>query len=338
VIRPVGRLGDGTAVMAVALGHGDGLQAEVLTYGGILRRLTLPTATGRRDLVLGLPDPAAYEADPAFLGCLIGRTTNRIAGARFALAGRPYRLVANDGANHLHGGRRGFGKRMWRVQAAEAGPVPRLILARHAGAGEEGYPGGVEIQVTIELTAAALSIRFEATADATTPFDMTWHPYFNLSGDPHRPVARHELTVAADAFLPVDAGQIPDGPPQSVVDTPFDLRRPTPLGAVLGQAHPQIRSAGGLDHCYVLTGRGPAARLRCPDSGIGLQVTTDQPALQVYTGQGLATHPDRPGSGICLEPQGFPDAVNRPDFPDTVLRPGQRYRRRIRYVFDADGV
>lgn len=329
--RDFGRLPDGDDIHAITLTGDAGLHAEVLTYGGILRRLSLETGTGRVDLVLGLPDLASYLADRDSVGILVGRFGNRIAGARFRLDGCEHVLSGNEGRNHLHGGYRGFGRMAWTVREYGSG---RLVLGCRSPAGDEGYPGTLEVTATFRVQGSSLELEYAALSDAPTPVNLTHHPYFNLAGDPVIPAARQWLRIPADRYLPVDGELIPTGDIASVAGTPFDFRRPTTPAQHTDPAHAQIVVGHGYDHCLVLAdGADCVAELYSSHSGVAMRITSDAPAVQFYEGQGLdARHPEL-GRGLCLEPQGFPDAPNQPRFPDAILRPGQLYRRYIRYQF-----
>jgi aldose 1-epimerase len=334
MMRPFGTLPGGVTVDAVTLGAADGLQAEILTYGGILHRLTLPTRNGLQPLVLSLPDLNAYVRDTAFLGALIGRFANRIAQARFKLGGREYRLAANDGVNHLHGGALGFGKRMWRVLAVQKTPQHQVLLGLTSPGGEEGYPGNLDVTAEITVDGAELRLTFEALCDAVTPLNLTWHPYFNLSGDPQRAVGDHLLRLPASRYLPVsDAALIPTGEVAEVADTPFDFRALRPVRPPSLASHPQLQKGGGYDHCWVLdAGRDCDAELQSPHSGISLRILSERRAIQFYGGQMLpGAHPGL--HALCLEPQDFPNAVNEPPFPDALLQPGATWRSTFRYRF-----
>jgi aldose 1-epimerase len=334
MIQAFGALRDGRAVEAVTLGMPDGLQAEILTYGGILRRLTLPGPSGKQDLVLSLPDVEAYERDNAFLGILVGRFANRIAGARFELDGQQHVLAANEGRNHLHGGQLGFGKRLWRVLDAQSQPAHRLRLGISSPAGEEGYPGNLDATAEFTVVADELTLRFEARCDRSTPLNLTWHPYFNLSGDRSRPVDEQTLRMPASRYLPVaDSELIPTGELADVAGTPFDFRRERPLRAPEPSSHPQLIIGRGYDHCWVLDAeRDCDAELHSPHSGVTMSIHTERRAIQFYGGQGLpAQHPRL--NGVCLEPQDFPNAPNEPRFPAAILKAGKPYTATFRYRF-----
>ncbi|MEC4594419.1 aldose epimerase family protein [Nitrospirillum amazonense] len=336
MIRSFGTTRDGAPVRAVTLGPADGLQAEVLTYGGILRHLSVPGPKGRRNLVLGLPDVAAYENDPAYLGCLVGRYGNRIANARYTYQGRTVELVPNEGVNQLHGGPGAYGRKVWRLQDFQGGADSRLVLGLTSPDGENGFPGTLEVTAEITISGGDLTLRFTAIGDADTPVSLTWHPYFNLAGDPQVAADRQMLRLRSQHFLPVGPGLIPTGALEPVAGTAFDFRRPRL--ATPRHNHPQIFQAGGYDHCFVLDREDTwdeaadwAATLSSPDSGVSLRLHTDQPSVQFYGGQGLASQYPDLGMGVCLEPQAFPDAPNHPSFPDTMLKAGDRYSRMMRF-------
>ncbi|MEU3848357.1 aldose epimerase family protein [Streptomyces sp. NPDC029554] len=315
-----GTLPDGTPVHRWTLERAD-VRVRVLSYGGIVQSVEVPDRTGRAaDVVLGFPDLAGYLAHPEpYLGALIGRYANRIAGARFPLEGRTYALEANNGPNSLHGGARGFDRRVWDVTPVEHG----VRLARVSPHGEEGFPGRLEVSVTYSLLAGgALRIAYEAATDAPTVVNLTNHSYFNLAGSGD--AGGHELRLAAARYTPVDAHLIPAGGPQDVAGTRFDFRAARKVGS-------------GYDHNFVLD-KGvtesavEVAELHDPASGRVLTVATTEPGLQLYTGDHLG-EPFAPGDGIALETQHFPDSPNRPDFPTTVLRPGEVFRSETVYGF-----
>ncbi|QDH71263.1 aldose epimerase family protein [Marilutibacter alkalisoli] len=329
--REFGTLPDGSQVHLLTLRSDEGLEAEVLTYGGILQSLRLEAGGEPVSLVLGLEDLPAYLADTVNLGRLVGRTSGRIAHGRYEHDGRTYRLSVNEGHHHLHGGSGGFGRRLWRVEEQD---VDRARLACTLEDGEDGYPGRLEASVEFRLQGTTLHFDCTARCDAPTPFDPTYHPYFNLGGDPAVPAAEHWLRVPADRYLPVDAELIPLGEIARVDGTPFDFRQPVAPTRNTDLAHPQIRMGKGYDHCLVLADAADcSAELYSPHSGVAMRVSSDAPALVFYEGQILDAHHPRLGRGVCLEPQGFPDAPNRPGFPDAILRPGRKYARRIAYRF-----
>lgn len=325
-IRAFGCLADGRDVEAITLGSDAGLQAEVLTYGAILRRLSFPVRGVRRELVLSLDDLQQYERDTAYVGPVVGRFANRIDEGRFVADGRTHQLTRNENGNHLHGGAKGTGRQLWRVRGAPT--ASSLTLALQSPAGDEGYPGTLDIEMALSLQGDALAVEFTARTTATTPVNLTWHPYFNLGGE----ATRHWLRIPASAYLPVGEGLIPTGEISPVEGTPFDFRAGRVLQPPPASTHPQLAVAGGFDHCWVLdTDPDCQCELRSPAGDVSLRMSGSGPGLQFYSGQYLARSHPGIGSGIALEPQGFPDAPNHPAFPDALLRPGQVYRARIRY-------
>lgn len=334
-IRSFGRLADGREVHARRIGDAGGICAEILDLGGTLARLRVPGAHGPVDVVLGLHDAQAYRQDPAFLGILVGRYGNRIAGSRLTLDGQAHVLAANEGRNHLHGGVLGFGRRIWTVDTHDA---DALVLRLRSPAGEEGYPGNLDVVATYRTTGDGLLLRFEATTDAPTPFNPTHHPYFNLAGDAAVPAASQVLQVPVAGVLPVSDELIPLGHVQPAAGTPFDFSVAATLQARRDEADPQLRIADGYDHCLVLErGRAFAAALYSPHSGVAMRIDCDAPALQLYGGQALARQHPGLGDGLCLEPQDYPDAPNQAAFPGAILRPGRAYRRDILYRFACPG-
>ncbi|QHG86488.1 aldose epimerase family protein [Xanthomonas sp. NCPPB 1638] len=333
--RVFGQLPDGTEVHALTLRSDAGLEAEVLTYGGILHTLRFTTAQGVVPLVLNLPDLPAYAGDGDSLNILVGRFGNRIAGARYTLDGVTHALAANEGRNHLHGGLRGFGRRVWSVLEHTA---DQLLLGYDSPDGEEGYPGNLQVRARLALHGHTLQLDLEARCDAATPLNLTHHPYFNLSGDPQLRAASQVLRVPADRYLPVDAELIPTGEVAAVAGTPFDFRTPAALAERIDPAHPQIVLGQGYDQCLILAeGAHCVAELYSPQSGVAMRISSDAPAVQLYEGQHLDAHHPGLGRGICLEPQDYPDAPNQPHFPSTILRPGEVYHRRIAYRFANPG-
>lgn len=315
------------------------MEVQVSDYGGIVHTLRVPDRHGRLDdVVLGFADPAGYAANRPYFGALIGRCANRIAGARFTLDGTPYSLTANEGATHLHGGRRGFDKVAWEAHPFVDPRGQGVTLAYDSPHGEEGYPGTVRVRVVVLLTPAnELVFDYAAVTDRATPLNLTHHGYFNLGGHGAGDVLGHTLILNADRFTPVDATLIPTGEIRPVRGTPFALRG-APLGARIDEADEQLRYGGGYDHNFVLnrTGAGLtlAARLHDPGSGRVLEVHTTEPGLQLYSGNHLDGVDGKEGvlygprAGVALETQHFPDAPNHPHFPTTILRPGRVFRSR----------
>jgi aldose 1-epimerase len=335
---------DGTAVDEFTLTNRNGLEIKAITYGAIIRSLRVPDRTGTRaDIVHGFDSLDGYLAGHPYFGAVIGRYGNRIGGARFPLDGKTYELAANNGPNHLHGGVRGFDKYVWRAERLP--PRNGIVFTRTSPDGEEGYPGTLQVQVTYTLSDAnELAIEYEATTDRATPINLTNHSYFNLGGHDSGDILRHEVTIHADRFTPVDGTLIPTGAIAPVQGTPFDFRRPTAVGARINDPHEQLQHGRGYDHNFVLDRRGnglqPAARVMDPKSGRTLEVATTEPGVQFYTGnfldgsvkgKGGAVYDHR--TALCLETQHFPDSPNKPQFPSTILRPGERYRSRTVFTF-----
>lgn len=324
-LTPFGILPDGSDVRIARIERGD-LALEVIEYGAAVRSLRV----GQVEAVLGFATLAEYQADPGYQGVIVGRVANRIDRACFEIDGQHFHVSANEGRNCLHGGKRGFDKRLWRF--AEISD-DRLVLAYASCDEEQGFPGSLDAEVSFFLTEDGLRVAWEAETDLPTPVNLTHHLYFNLGGDPARDVLDHRLSIRADRITPVRDDLIPTGEFAPVEGTPFDLRAGRTLGEVVRAAHPQLAIAGGFDHNWVFsTGEGPAVTLQSPRTGLTLEIETDHPGVQVYSGQGLKP-PFVAFGGVAIEPQNFPDAVNQPGFPDPVLRPGERYRRHVLYRF-----
>ena len=319
-----GTLSDGTPVHRWTL-EGGGVRARVLSYGGFVQSVEVPDRDGRpADVVLGFADLEGYVTHPEpYLGALVGRYANRIGGARFPLDDAVYALEPNDGANSLHGGSRGFDKRVWEVARVERG----VRLSRVSEYGEEGFPGRLEVSATYTVDdTGALRISYEAVTDAPTVINLTYHGYFNLAGSGSGSAAGHELRLAASRFTAVDDHLIPTGVLEDVAGTRFDFRAGREVGS-------------GYDHNFVLDkGVTPTAEkiaeLRDPASGRVMTVSTTEPGIQLYTADHLGK-PFSPGDGVALETQHFPDSPNHPEFPSTVLRPGGVYRSETVYAFSA---
>lgn len=335
VVRPFGTMPDGTAVESVTLGSEDGLQAEILTLGGTLRSLTLPVRGKRIPLVFTLPDLAAYLKDTSYIGQLVGRFGNRIGGASFELDGKTYELTANNAPNTLHGGDVGFGKYVWTVLGAGGGRNTYVKLGHRSPDGINGFPGNLDVTALISVYENTLKLQFEAVTDAPTPISFTWHPYFNLSGDPGVPIDSHQLRLPSDHYLPLSERRVPTGEIAPVAGTPFDFRKPKSLKVPPPSSHPQIALVRGFDHCWVVDPKAPvAAELSSPRSGVRMQVRTNLPGIQVYGGYHLPQV--YPGwHAVCVEPENFPDAPNHPNFPSSILRPGETHRSFMSFTFSA---
>ena len=342
---------NGVAIERLSLTNRNGIRLDALTYGGIITSLLAPDRAGALgDIVLGFDDAARYGAapHPPYFGAIIGRYANRIARGRFTLDGRSYSLPINDPPNHLHGGVRGFDKRVWLADTRKVPGAETVKLTRISADGEEGYPGSLDVRVTYTLRDSnELVVEYRAIAEAPTPINLTQHTYFNLSAGADADILGHELMIDADRFTPVDDRMIPTGTCTPVKGTPFDFCVPTPIGARLHAQDEQLARAGGYDHNWILnhTGEGVAraARLRDPSSGRVIEIWTTEPGVQFYSGNKLdgslvgkrRRHYGK-HAGLCLETQHFPDSPNQPQFPSTILRPNEEYRSTTIYRFLVD--
>jgi len=319
-----------------------GFEASVTNYGGALTSLKTPDRHGfYGDIVLGFETLEEYVRNPRYFGALIGRHANRVAGGTFSLNGTSYQLPQNNGANHLHGGFKGFDKRDWIVREDEN----TLHLTYFSKDGEEGYPGNLNAFVDYTLLDNELRIDYRATTDRETIVNLTNHSYFNLKGE--GTILNHELTLNADSFTPVSKDLIPNGEIRLVEGTPMDFRRGKAIGSEIADGYEQLGFTGGYDHNFVLNDYDgslkPALRLYESGTGRVMEVLTTQPGMQFYSGNFLdGTLIGRNGityvkyAGLCLEPQHFPDAPNHPNFPSTVLRPGEEYKQTTVYRFSTD--
>ncbi|RBQ14461.1 galactose-1-epimerase [Spongiactinospora rosea] len=330
-----GTLSSGQAVERFTLDGGDRLRIAVLTYGGIIQAIETPDASGRMaGVALGFDTLDGYLERSPYFGALVGRYANRIGGAAFTLDGTARVLAPNVPPDTLHGGWQGFDKRVW---DAEPDGDRSLALSYVSPDGEEGYPGTLGVRVVYTVTPQGeLRIEYRATTDAPTVLNLTNHSYFNLAGAGEGDVLDHVLTIDADHYLPEDERQIPTGEVAPVAGTPFDFTRPHRIGERIGADHPQLRVGKGYDHCWVFNdGDGVRARVEEPTSGRVLEVLTTEPGVQFYTGNMLGTDgtPYAPYAALCLEAQHFPDSPNRPEFPSTVLRPGEEFVSVTTYRF-----
>ena len=330
-----GKTPDGKAVQIFTLTNEHGLEARICTYGGVVVSLKTPDRTGKMaDIVLGFDTLEGYlnPAEPYF-GALIGRYGNRIGHAKFSLDGKEYNLPANDGANTLHGGPKGFDKVVWTPRELPDGGVELTYTSKD---GEEGFPGNLKATVNYHLTAAnELKIDYSATTDKNTVINLTNHSYWNLKGAGNGLILDHILTINASRFTPVDSGLIPTGELKPVAGTPFDFTKPTAVGARIEQndEHNFVLNRGGA-------GLSLAARVEEPSTGRVMEVLTTEPAVQFYTGnfldgtlkgKGGHVYPFR--AALCLETQHYPDSPNKPSFPTTELKPGQTYKTTTVYRF-----
>ena len=343
---PFGTTADGRPVELYTLRNAHGMQVRIATYGGTVTFLTAPDRAGRyADVVLGYDDLAGYLKGSAYLGALIGRYANRIAHGTFTLAGRHYTLTRNDGDNTLHGGAVGFDKVLWSVVAARVTPQgPQLSLRYLSADGESGFPANLEVGAVYTLAADdTLRLEYHATSDRDTVVSFTQHNYFNLRGSGD--VLGHVVQIHAARFTPVDGNLIPTGELRAVAGTPFDFREPTAVGARIADPDEQLRLGKGYDHNFVIDPAGaalrPAASVYEPTSGRVLEVLSTEPGLQFYTGNHLDGFTGKGGTvyrqrtGLCLEPQHFPDSPNHASFPSTLLRAHQQYHSTIVWRFRA---
>lgn len=342
--QPFGATRSGQPVELLTLDNGT-LSCQIITFGAALRALWVPDRTGRPvDVVLGYETLPEYQDQDGYLGAVVGRFANRIAGGRFSLNGREYTLAINNGPNHLHGGIQGFSYKVWTVEELTGS---RAVLSLSSPDGEEGYPGSLEVRVTYQLDRSALSIRCQASSDQDTPCSLTNHSYFNLNGQGSGPVLDQEIRLYAGSYTPADQTSIPFGSVQPVEGTPMDLRSPTPIGAHIGDPFQQLEWGSGYDHNYVVDGPSgslrPAAWARSVASGIVLQVDTTLPGLQFYTAnfleagrRGKEGAVYAPRHAFCLETQFFPDSPNQPAFPSAILRAGEDYDHTTRFRFSTE--
>ena len=338
-----GSVPDGTAVELYTLTNAKGSVCKIMTYGAVVTQLHVPDRAGKLgDVVLGFDNLPQYLKESPCFGAIVGRFANRIAKGRFTIDGRTYTLAINNGPNTLHGGIIGFDKVVWKAQAAETPTGPCVVLTHLSPDGDEGFPGNLRVRVTYTLTHGDdLRIEYEATTDKATTVNLTNHSYFNLacSGDVMAQVCR----INASRYTPVDAGLIPTGVIADVAGGPLDFTQAKPIGRDMGRI---AEKTNGYDHNFVIDGGGKslvlAARVDDPASGRSVEVITDQPGVQLYTsngfhgalvgkyGQAYPLH-----AAFCLETQHYPDSINKPNFPSTLLRPGETFRSTTIYRFSA---
>ena len=334
----------GRPIEQLTLSNKNGVEVRAITYGGIITAIKTPDRAGAMgDIVLGFDAIDGYLAGHPFFGAIIGRYGNRIAKGRFTIEGQEYTLATNNGPNHLHGGIKGFDKQIW--SAAILPPVAgqsSVAFTYTSADGEEGYPGKLDVEVTYTLNDRnELIVDYLARSDKATHVNLTQHSYFNLAGEGD--ILGHELTIDAAEYTPVDATLIPTGEIASVAGTPFDFRKSTAIGARIDAAHPQIKNGQGYDHNWVLSGPvglKHAARVVDPKTGRTLDVSTTEPGMQFYAGNFLDGKLIGKGgrsygrrSGFCLETQHYPDTPNQPNFPTTLIKPGQQYSSRTIFTF-----
>jgi aldose 1-epimerase len=347
-MKPFGKTEEGQQVEQYTLRNANGVEIDIVTWGATVRRIVVPDRSGKAaDIALGFDTIDNYLKPHPFFGSTVGRYGNRIAKGRFTLNGVEYKLATNNEPNHLHGGVRGFDRRLWKARPMSGPDGPSVVLTYVSPDGEEGYPGTLTAVVTYTLTPKnALRIDYRAKTDKDTIVNLTNHSYFNLAGHGSGDILGHELMIDADRFTPVDKGLIPTGELRSVNGTPFDFRKPTAIGARINADDEQIRFGGGYDHNFVLNGEmgklRRVARLSEKTSGRTIEVLTTEPGIQFYSGNFLNGVKGKEGKsynyrfGLCLETQHYPDSPNKPSFPSTTLKSGQEYRTTTEYVFGVD--
>ena len=339
-----GKFPDGREAHLFTLQNAAGMTVKITNYGGYIVSWTAPDKTGKyEDITLGVPTFADYLKGTPSFGPIIGRFGNRIGNAKFSLDGKEYVLAANNKTNTIHGGRVGFDKKLWTATPV-TGDEPALHLTYISADGEEGFPGNLAVEVVYTLQKDnALRIDYKASTDKATVINLTNHAYFNLSGM-KRDVLAYELMIKANSYLPTDANQIPTGTIAPVAGTVFDFTKPTVVGNRINDTTDvQIRYGSGYDHCWVLTDASKKLKLgatvRDPESGRFMEMYTTEPGVQIYTANHLNNVKGKEGMvykrryGICLETQHFPDSPNTPNFPTTVLRPGENYKSTTVYKF-----
>ncbi|MBZ5681420.1 MAG: galactose mutarotase [Acidobacteriia bacterium] len=338
---------EGRPVNLYTLTNAHGVEIRAMNYGGIITSLRVPDRKGvLADIVLGHETLEGYIPNPPFIGAVVGRYANRIANGTFTFDGKTYTLPKNDGPNTLHGGvKRTFDKVTWEDEALKGkNGVAFTYLSKD---GEEGFPGNLKVKVTYTLTDSnELVIDYEATTDKATPLNVSQHSYFNLAGEGTSDILGHEVMLNADRFTPVDKNLIPTGELRPVKGTPMDFTTPTKIGARIDDNYEQLTLGHGYDHNFVISRKGGgmelAARVYEPGSGRVLEVSTDQPGVQFYSGNfldgtvtGKQGHVYKRRYGFCLETQHFPDSPNHPDFPSTILKPGETFRSKTVFKFSA---
>ena len=344
--KPFGTTRDGRPARLFTLANQNGLQAAITDYGGAIVSLQAPDRAGKlADVVLGYDSLAGYEADKPYLGAIIGRFANRIAHGRFTLHGITYTLPRNNGENSLHGGTTGFNKRLWTAKEVSGNSLELTYLSPDC---EEGYPGELSATVVYTVTGQnELRMDYSATTNKNTIVNLTNHSYFNLAGQGEGDILKHEVTIHARHFIPVNANLIPTGEIRSVQGTPLDFTERTAIGARISADDEQLKLAGGYDHNWIPGREGDralvlAAEIYEPGSGRVLQVLTTQPGIQFYSGNFLDGSAHGKGGkvyrrryGFCLETQHYPDSPNQPNFPSAELQPGQQYRETTVFKFFA---
>lgn len=344
--KQFGKLSDGREVTLYTLRNKSGATVTITNLGAALVSINVPDRKGvLGDVILGHDDAQGYVQDNSYLGFIVGRYGNRIGKGKFSLNGKNYQLDINDGENHLHGGKDGFHRKLWKATVNENSAIASITMRYFSPDGEQGYPGNVTLDVTYWWNDNnQLTIEYVGTTDEPTILNPTSHGYFNLTGNPKNTILDHELMIIADRYTPVGAGLITTGKLESVEGTPLDFRAPKKIGAGINDPFEQLRLGKGYDHNWVLNTYDNTVRLAAtvydPESGRFMEVLTDQPGLQFYsgnflngslTGKGEIAYQYR--TALCLEAQHFPDSPNKPGFPSVVVKPGEMYRQTTSYQF-----
>jgi aldose 1-epimerase len=342
-----GKMPDGTVIDVYTLTNSHGMKVKVIPYGTIITELHVPDKDGKSaDVVLGFDDLKSYLDGHPFFGATAGRVANRIAKGKFTLDGKEYKLATNNGPNHLHGGVKGFDKKVWKAEPVQGNGGAGVRFSYHSPDGEEGYPGNLDATCTYTLTDKnELRVDFTARTDKATPVNLAHHGYFNLAGASSGDILGHEMMIAADSYTPTDATLIPTGKIEPVKGTPFDFTKPKAIGKDIAEVK---GDPVGYDQNFVLRdGKNKelhvAAKVREPKSGRVMEVTTTEPGVQFYTGNFLdGSNKGKGGTvykkhqGFCLECQHFPDSVNHPEFPSVILKPGETYKQTTIYRFSTE--
>lgn len=339
-----GKLPTGEAASLYTLTNANGIVIKATNYGGIITEMHTPDKNGKMgDIVLGFDNITDYLNNKAFLGAFIGRYGNRIAKGQFTIDGKQYQVSVNDGANSLHGGAVGFNKLLWDAKPFKTPKSVGLTLTHTSPDGDQGFPGNLKVTVVYELTNDnELVMKYNAVTDKATPVNLTQHSYFNLAGSGD--ILSHNLMINADRYTPVDTALIPTGELAPVAGTPFDFRSSHTIGKMIEQENAQLKNGKGYDHNYVLNKKSAkelslAARVEEPTSGRVLEVYSEEPGVQFYSGNFLDGSMTGKGvnyklrSGFCLEPQHFPDSPNQAKFPSTIVKPGEVYSTKMTYKF-----
>jgi aldose 1-epimerase len=344
--QPFGKTKDGKDVTVYTLTNSRGTKVRLIDYGATLISVETPDKAGKTaNITLGFPTLAGYLERHPYFGSTVGRYGNRIAGGKFKLDGKEYSLATNNGPNHLHGGIKGFDAVLWKSQPVKGTDSVGVRFSHTSPDGDEGYPGKLDVTTTYTLTANnELRIDYEATTDKATVVNLTNHAYWNLAGAGSGTILKHELTLAADKYLPIDDTSIPTGKPAEVKGTPFDFTSKHAIGERIDQIKKDPHKTQGYDHCYVLRGQQGklelAAKAKDPASGRVMEIFTTEPGIQLYCGNFLGGGAGEGGykqhEAFCLETQHYPDSPNQPAFPTTTLKPGETYKSTTVHKFSVE--